>query len=287
MFLDKVSIICFLASYTVALAAELTQFWRRSAATRWATLLFAGAGLVAHTSYLISRSQQHDLPPLLGSTHDWLLVSAWLAMVLYLGVQFWNPQLSLGVFCLPVVVTLVIVSRFVSTSPNPQVGQLYVWSMLHASFWVFGILGVLLAFLVSLMYLAQHYRLKHKRSELPALHLFSLERLSRMNWWLVILSVPMLTLGMITGLWMIYLSKTGTHPVSLLSLTVAVNGAMWVAMAVLFGWMLGAKNPTGRVVAWRTALACLFMILTLFVMKLVSADGIHGPATTPVASSPL
>jgi hypothetical protein len=286
MHLDKVSVICFLASYSVALALELTQFLRRSQVVRWATLGFTTAGLLAQTIYLVVRSRQHDLPPLLGSTHDWLLVAAWLAVVLYLGIQLWNRELSLGVFCLPAVVLLVAASRLVSFSPAPQVTQLYWWIMLHASFWAFGILGVVLALLVSLMYLVQHSRLKHKLAALPALHLLSLERLSRINWWLVVVSVPLLTLGMISGFWLIYLSKGGEHPVDVISVAVAANGAVWIGMAVLFGWLLSAKHPAGRAVAWRTLLACLFLLATLLVMKLMSADRIHGGAAAPVASRP-
>lgn len=274
--LDKVSLICFLASYAVALLLELTQFLRRSLAMRWAAIAFTVAGLVAHTAYLMVRSRQLDLPPLLGSTHDWLLVSAWLGVVLYLGIQVWNQQLSLGVFCLPVVLLLVGSSRFVGASPMPQMAEMRQWGMVHASFWVFGMLGVMLAVLVSLMYLVQHSRLKQKQLELPALQLFSLERLNRMNWWLIVVSVPLLTLGMLSGLWMIHLSKQSAHPVNLLSLSVGVNAAVWGAMAVLFGWLLAGRHRTGRIIAWRTLLAGCFMLATFLAMKLTSTDKIHG-----------
>lgn len=276
--LDNVSVFCFLASYSVALALELTQFLRRSSAMRWGAMAFAAAGLVAHTAYLIVRSRQHDLPPLLCSSHDWFLVSAWMAVVLYLGVQFWNQKLSLGIFCLPVILGLVITARFVRDTTNPNVGDMRWWGMLHASFWAFGILGVVLALLVSVMYLVQHWRLKHKHAELPALHLFSLARLSRMNWWLVVVSVPLLTLGMLSGLWMVHLSKQGANPVDLFSLPVLANAIVWGVMAMLFGWLLAGRAQTGRIVAWRTLLACLFLLMTLITMKLTSADTMHNPA---------
>lgn len=276
MQLENVTLFCFFASYSVALALEGTQFLRRSQAMRWGTIGFTLAGLLAQTIYLIVRSRQVELPPLLGSSHDWLLVSSWLVVVLFLGVQLWNRELSLGIFVFPLVLILVGSARFVSQAPNPRIGIAYWWSMLHASLWVFGILGVSMALIVSLMYLVQHYRLKHKRAELPALHLLSLERLSRMNWWLIILSVPLLTLGMLTGLWMTYLTGQADQPVNLMSVAFAANAAIWMAMATLFGWLLAAKHPTGRGVAWRTLLACSFLLTTLLIVKLLSADGIHG-----------
>ena len=218
---------------------------RRSHLVRWGTIGFAAAGLVAQTAYLTIRSQHADLPPLLGSTHDWLLVLSWLAVVLYLGIQIWNRELSLGIFLLPLVTLLVGASRYVSTTSNPRIQTGYWWSMFHASLWVFGFLGMSLALIVSVMYLVQHYRLKHKKAELPALHLLSLERLGRLNWWLIILSVPLLTLGMGTGIWMSYLSTANDQPVNLVNIAFMIIAALWVAMAMLFGWLLVAKHPTG------------------------------------------
>ncbi len=276
MQLSNVSLFCFFASYVSAFALEMTQFMRRSHVMRWAAIGFAVAGLLAQTIYMVVRSRQHELPPLLGSTHDWLLVFAWLVIVFYLGVQAWNRELSIGVFFLPLALILIGASRYARDLPNPRLGQIYWWGMVHASFWVFGILGVALALIVSVMYLVQHYRLKHKQSELPALHLLSLERLNRINWWLIVLSVPHLTLGLITGLWMAHLTAYGENPVSLASPTFVADALVWVAMALLLGWMLTARHPTGRTVAWRTILACGFLLLVFLVMNLLGTDGIHG-----------
>ena len=275
MHLEHVTVFCFFASYSCTLLLELTQFLRHSKAMRWTSLGFAAAGLFAQTIYLVVRSRQSDLPPLLGSTHDWLLVSAWLVVVLYLGMKLWDADLSAGVFVMPLVLLLVGTSRFVSSSPNPRIAQSYWWSMVHASLWVFGILGVVLALVVSLMYLLQHNRLKHKRAELPALHMLSLERLNKINWWLIVTSVPLLTLGMITGLWMSYLSQESERPVNLINVEFLANSLIWGAMAVLFGWLVRSKRAAGKSVAWRTIFACGFLLATLLAIKLLSVDGIH------------
>ena len=283
MQLQNVTIFCFFTSYLSALILELTQFLRQSRVMRWSSMVLTAAGLFAQTIYLVERSRQTDLPPLLASTQDWVLVSAWLAIAFYLGIKIWDRSLSVGVFVLPIALLLVASSRYVSDQPNPRVAISYQWSMVHASFWVIGILGVLLALVMSVMYLMQHYRLKHKKAELPALHLLSLERLNRLNWWLIIISVPLLTLGMITGLWMSYLSAGSDQPVSLVNVAFIANALIWVAMTVLFGWLLVAKNATGRLVAWRTILACLFLIVTLLAIKFLSADSIHARKPKPVA----
>lgn len=275
MRLEHVTVFCFFASYSCCLLLELAQFLRQSRSMRWVSMGFAVAGLIAQTIYLIVRSRQSDLPPLLGSTHDWLLVSAWLVVVMYLGMKAWDAELSAGVFVMPLVLVLVGSSRFVSLSPNPRIAQSYWWSMIHAALWVLGILGVVLALVVSLMYLLQHNRLKHKRAELPALHLFSLERLNRLNWWLIVTSVPLLTLGMITGLWMSYLTQGSERPVNLANVEFVANSLIWAAMAVLFGWLVRSKKAAGKLVAWRTILACGFLLATLLAIKFLSVDGIH------------
>ncbi len=275
MQLANVTILCFFASYTAALVLELTQFIRQSQVMRWSALGISAAGFLAQTIYLVERSRQTALPPLLASSHDWLLVSAWLAIVFYLGIKFWDRSLSIGLFILPLVLLLVGSSRFASTTPNPDVKIAYELTMIHASFWVFGIFGVILSLVMSMMYLLQHSRLKHKKAQLPALHLLSLERLNKINWWLIVVSVPLLTLGMVTGLWMSYLRAGSDHAVNLANFGFIAFGLVWVAMTFLFGWLLVSKNATGRLVAWRTLLACGFLLVTLLAIRFLSADNIH------------
>jgi len=76
----NITVFCFLASYLVASVLEVIRLRGKSVINLWMMKGFAAAGLVAHTWYLINRAQQTNLPPLLSSTHDWLLVLAWLAM---------------------------------------------------------------------------------------------------------------------------------------------------------------------------------------------------------------
>ena len=104
---ERISLVCFFSSYLVAWLLELTQLSHASRLNRWAAIVFSAGGLIAQTAYLIVRSRRHDLPPLVGSVHDWLLVLAWLAVLLCLGLQLWNRQSAIGIFCLPVVLVLV------------------------------------------------------------------------------------------------------------------------------------------------------------------------------------
>jgi ABC-type uncharacterized transport system permease subunit len=274
--MHDVKLICFFSSYLVALALEATQLLRKLRINRWAAVAFTAAGLVAHTAYLIARSRDADLPPLLSSTHDWLLVLSWLAVVLYLFVELCRPQLSLGLFVLPLVLVLVGVTRFVSTQPNPNLGPLRGLGMLHASLLVVGTAGVFVAFVASLMYLVQHRRLKQKQAEPEGLHLLSLETLSRANWWSVVVSVPLLTLGMASGVWLSLRSQSTDLPIDLGRGEFVVLAVLWSAMVALFVWLVATRKAAGRLVAWRTVWACGFLLLTMLLLQLFSSGGIHG-----------
>lgn len=247
--------------------------------SRWLALGFAAAGLAAQTAYLIVRSRAVDLPPLVGSTHDFLLVLAWLAIVLYLFLELADRKLALGLFVLPIVLVLVGVAAFVSKQPNEQMNQVRALErlgMLHASLLVFGMAGVATSLVASLMYLVQHRRLKHKQAEPQGLHLLSLEKLNSLNWWAIVVSVPLLTLGMASGVWLSYLSKQTAHPIPLDRPEFFVYGALWIGMAVLFLWLLLARRPAGRVVAWRTLWACGFLLATILFLGVFSSGGVHG-----------
>src|SRR6188474_3019717 len=106
-----VTVFCFLASYLVAFVLELSRLLGRSRISRFVMVGFAVAGFIAHTWYLLNRHAQTHLPPLLASTHDWMLVLAWVLVLFYLFLTLilsWSQQdLAVGVFALPVVLALV------------------------------------------------------------------------------------------------------------------------------------------------------------------------------------
>lgn len=284
--LEHVTLFCFFASYLLALLLELTQFLRPGQLARWGSILLTAAGLVAHTAYLLVRSRDSQLPPLLSSAHDWLLVLSWLLVVQLLALMVWNRHSATALFALPPVVVMVGAARFVSQSTDRVLVDLYGWKMLHASLWVLGIAGCCGCFVLSLMYLVQHRRLKRKLAEPSELRLFSLERLSRWNWWLVIVSVPVMTLAMATGVFLAIWSRGSDQPVSLVQSGFLLTAVLWLAMALLFGWLATARRPGGRNVAWRTVWACGILLVMLLAQQLFVQGGIHGNVTGPEPTPP-
>tara|TARA_B100000029_G_scaffold381923_1_gene377100 strand:- start:153 stop:1025 length:873 start_codon:yes stop_codon:yes gene_type:complete len=272
-----VTIFCFLASYLVAFALELVRLRKPGRVGVLVGGLFSLAGFVAHTWFLWNRGKEAELPPLLSSSQDWTLVLAWLAVGLYLFLIACDRKLSIGVFLYPLVLMLVGVSYLLADSPSDlavaEEAARNGWAMLHVSSLVLGAAGVLIGTVLSLMYLWQHRRLRHKSMAAGGLSLPSLERLARMNWWSVMVSVPLLTIGMGTGLVLLLSGTAKTPELSLSDPVVVANGLSWLGLVGLFGWLLLRPTATGKQVAWRTLLACGFLLVTVVGLSVLTSSG--------------
>lgn len=282
--MSNVSVFCFLASYLVAFVLECLRLVNRGKFTHLGSILFAAAGLVAHTFYLLERSRAANLPPLLSSTHDWLLVLAWLAIAFYLFLSVVDRTLSIGLFLLPLVLVLVGAAYFVSSEPNRLIASsgdaardaFHYWAMLHATLLVFGIGVVMLGLVFSIMYLVQHRRLKRKAAMQTGLTLPSLQRLARLNWWAVILSVPLLTLGMATGIGLAIADRENAMDM-VQDPVVVVNGVLWLFMVAFFSWLITTRRTTGKQVAWLTLWAFGFLLVTVIgLLVAVGGDSLSG-----------
>lgn len=266
----EVSVFCFLASYVVTLGLEGVRLLKQTVINRVFLLAFGIAGLTAHTIYLVIRSQKSGLPPLLSSSHDWVLVLAWITVLFYIVLTAVDRNLLVGLFLLPLVLILIASTYFISDSPNTMMDAEREWKMLHAGLLVVGIAGVIMGIVLAMMYLFQHHRLKHKQTMKNGLKLPNLERLARMNWWAVVLAVPTLTLGMATGVGLGWYSRQGESPISFTDPVIVGNSVAWLVMIVFFAWLLTTKRPTGKQVAWLTVWSCGFLLVTLIGLQVLS-----------------
>jgi ABC-type transport system involved in cytochrome c biogenesis permease subunit len=280
MWMEKVSVFCFLASYVVATAFAFLRFRGQSKLNHTLTVGATAAGFFAHTTYLLVRGRNADLPPLMASSHDWLLVLAWVAVLIYLFLTMLDWQLPLGAFVLPVVLVLVSASRFVSLEPNPLVTARQLseqaargWVMLHVSMLIFGIVGVIGGLILATMYLIQHRRLKHKHGMQNGIALPSLARLARWNWWAVVISVPTLTLGLAAGVLLGIVAKPNSVQLSFGDPLVVGSGISWLVMLGLFCWLVSTKRAAARQVALLTVWACGFLLLTIIGLQVLTGSG--------------
>lgn len=280
----NISVFCFLASYLLTFVLEWTRLLRRSSINQFVTLLVAAAGFVAHSLYLWMRGRELAMPPLLSSGHDWLLVLAWTTMLFYLFLMLFDPNLGIGLFLLPLVLLLIGATYFVSgSSPDVPLDARYGRILLHAASIMFGMAGIILGLVLSMMYLFQHSRLKHKQRLKGGLTLPSLERLARLNWWAIVVSVPLLTVGMVTGIWVAVASQKGAAPL-ITDPVILGNGVVWILMISFLVWLVKTRRPAGRQVAWLTIWAFGFLLVTLVGLQIVTG-GAHVELSSPSVSA--
>ena len=271
---SRIGVGCFLATYAVVFCLEWLRLIGRSQINRALILLGGGIGLLTHTFYLIVRFNTTQLPPLLSSSQDWLLVLAWLAVVSYLFLTALDRDLAVGIFLLPIVLILIAATYFVSDLPNRQLDSLYGWKMLHAALLVLGMLGVLVGFVLSMMYLVQQWRLRHHQMTPTGLGLPNLEKLARLNRWAVIIAVPLLTLGMGTGVGLGLYAKSNQVSIPFNDPVIIGSSVSWLAMFALFVWLMATPRTTGRQVASLTLWAAGFLILTLLGLQVATGKKI-------------
>jgi len=277
-FLAQVHIYCFLLSYLVSLCCEILQMLRRTGTpARLLIVCVTSAGFVAHTVFLVTRSQEAGLPPLLASQQDWLLVLAWLGSLLYLILLLTHRQMAHGLFMLPAILLLIVVAIFVSDQGSGNLQQVAMrrWGMFHAASLVLGIGAVAGASISGLMYLLHHHRLRSRSSWLNNLTLPSLENLTVWNRWLVVFSVPCLTIGLLTGFLLILWSRSSdvSRSISWTDPTILTTIVVWLAMVILLVRLLSSSHQTGKAVAQLSFLSGGFLLITVLGPMLLAGSG--------------
>lgn len=197
--ISGISILCFAASYATALLLEISRLFFQSRVRGAILLGFAGAGLLAHTLFLVYRATSASIAPL-SSEFDWYLVAAWGLTAVYVYSTFSHPRVAVGLFILPLVLALIAVAEFVARrTPFPRTQASQFWGAVHGAFLLLGVIAVLGGFAAGLMHLVQSYRLKHKLRPMQGLQLPSLEWLEHVNTRAIFISTVMLVIGFLSG----------------------------------------------------------------------------------------
>jgi Cytochrome C assembly protein len=289
-FLSQVHLSCFALSYLAAFCCDALRLrMHKTSGLRWSVLVFTVAGLIAHTAWLIVRSQSDGLPPLVRSGQDWLLVLAWLGAVLSLALQVTHPGLPNGLFLLTPVLGLIVASLFASEGPTASLDSVVMrrWGMLHASSLVIGIGCVFVGSISALVYLLHFRRIRSHEPSSAWLPLPSLEQLSAVNRWMITASVPMLTVGMISGFMLIgeFRQTASTRSINWTDPTIIATMIVWAVMVLVLGRMLLVKRQSGKALAQLTLLSGCFLVITVLAPMLLSQGGaidtFHGQHDIP------
>lgn len=259
-FLERITVFCFAASYTVALALELWHLAAPRPVLRLVSLGFGGAGLLAHSFYVFVQPLPLATP--LGS----LLFLAWILAVFYLYGSVHHKRTAWGLFVLPLVLGLIVLAKLVPATPDAGgtvwqdfSGERF-WGMIHGILVLLAAVGICVAFLASVMYLVQLRRLRAKRPPGHGMQMLSLERLETMNRRAILWAFPLLTAGLIAGV------ALQVHQGHLLvgweSPKIVSALGLWLVFAILLYLRYGA-HARGRQVALLTLVAFAILICAL------------------------
>lgn len=253
--MDRVTIVCFIASYTVALGLELLYQARPLPVLRWLALAFGAAGLTAQTIFLAVQR-----PPLIWQ-FGWMLLLAWVLAIFYLIGSVHHRRLSWGLFVLPLVLALVGLGAAFGQPPesgHPPEKLLALptaWKTIHEGLLLLASIGLCVGFLASSMYLVQAHRLRAKTLPSQGLRLWSLERIEAMNRRAIVLAFPLLTAGILVGVVLMWHENLSgwSDP------RVVATGVLWAAFAVLVYLRYG-YHLRGRPVALLTIVTFALLV---------------------------
>ncbi|GIW82270.1 MAG: cytochrome c assembly protein [Gemmatales bacterium] len=257
--IERVTTLCFAASYAVAMIFELVHQYRPRPIMRLFSTIAGGAGLFAHSVFLLV--QRPGLSTQFGS----LLLLAWIVAVFYWFGSLHRSRSSWSLFALPLVLGLVLLAVVwtpmgtATTIPVVQNWEQF-WGILHGSLLLLAGVGICVGFMASVMYLVQAQRLKVKTPPGKGIPLLSLERLEVMNRRALNLAFPLLTAGVLVGA--ILMLQEGVLERGWLDAKVIGSLVLWGVFVLLLYLRYGAHLP-GKRLAILTIVAFALLLITL------------------------
>ena len=191
-----------LTFYFAATIGSVIELFKGSKATSRLILICAGVGFVFHTANIIFRyvDAQH-LP--ITSLHEASSFFSWCIVLIFFFLEYRYNLALLGPFTMPVVFVLMLSSSMLPREIRPlsPVLQSY-WLGIHTFLAFLGDAAFAMASGIGLMYLIQEHHLKSKHLGGLFQRLPNLQILDEVNYKLITLGFPLLTLAIITGaLW--------------------------------------------------------------------------------------
>jgi ABC-type transport system involved in cytochrome c biogenesis permease subunit len=262
---EKITLTCFGASYAVAMFLEVLHLLWPRVVPRFLGLLFGAAGLLAHTLFLIHTFFYAAQGPRLSSQLGSTLFLAWILAIFYLYGSIHHRRQAWAVFVLPLVLLLLGLAMLFPLEREELAGSGWFrgkqfWTLVHAGLLLLAAVGVCVGCVASVMYLVQARRLRDKIPPQQGIRLFSLERLEEMNRRAITLAFPLLTAGLLIGLFRVA-PRLPEAPVWT-DLRVLGAAVLWVVFALLL-YLRYAAHLRGRRLALLTILTFGLLLFTL------------------------
>jgi cytochrome c-type biogenesis protein CcsB len=238
-----------------------------------AALAALGVGLLSHgCAIAIAAVRIHRLP--VTDVRSALSFYAFLVTLTFFCLYLRYRMASLGVFMLPFVFVLTLISAFRPAQSFDLSAFRGGWLAVHIISTILGYTGFFLSFMAAVMYLIQEKELKSKTPHTFYYRLPSLEQCDELYYRSLLFGLPLLTLGILTGF--IWASRTWKGPWEFDPKIVA-SLLSWLIYLVLFSTRMSG-GWRGRRAAYVAIFGFVTLMVTFLGISLVS--GPHGYVPT-------
>jgi ABC-type transport system involved in cytochrome c biogenesis permease subunit len=276
MWLERITVFCFAASYGLALVLELLHLLRPHSWVNLLSTILGGAGLLAHTLFLAAAFFLSPQGPPLASPYGSLLFIAWILAIFYFYGALHHRRQAWGVFVLPLVLFLVVLASAIPQGREEASSSMQ-WlrgdrllPLAHGLLLLLAAVGVCVGFVASVMYLVQSHRLRNKSLPGHGVKLMSLERLEAMIRHAIVTAFPLLSAGVLVGI-VLLIPRVGQ--MDWLDLRIISAVVLWLVFALLvylrYGYHLRARR-----VAMLTIVAFALLVCTLAASHSVVQGGV-------------
>ena len=185
--------------YFSATILSIVELLKGSKATSRAILIVAVIGFILHTGSIIFRYLEAGHLPI-SSLHEASSFFSWCIVLIFFSLEYHYRLDLLGPFTMPIVFILMLSSSMLPKEIKPlsPVLQSY-WLGIHTFLAFLGNAAFAMAFGIGIMYLIQEHHLKSKRLNGLFQRLPNLQILDEVNYKLITIGFPLLTLAIITG----------------------------------------------------------------------------------------
>ncbi|MCI0468957.1 MAG: c-type cytochrome biogenesis protein CcsB [Nitrospirae bacterium] len=249
-----------LTFYFAATVLSVVDFFKGAAGSSRLMISATSGGFVIHTAAIVYRLFSAGYLPI-ASMHDASSFFAWCIVLIFLLLELRYKIGIVGSFILPIVFILMLSSSVLPRGIPPLSPQFQsYWFGIHTFIAFLGNAAFAVAFGVGIMYLMQEHNLKSKRLKGLFKKLPSLQVLDEINYKMIALGFPLLTITIITGaLWSenIWGAYWRWDPKEVWSLITWLIYAAIIHIRITAGWR-GRRSAVLSILGFMAALFTFF-----------------------------
>ncbi len=237
-------------------------------------------GLIAHSIFLVNQftltAMDGERPQLLANWFQWAVLGAWGLALSCTLLTIRNPNGSMGLFLIPMVLILIGLAQFMVSAPAFELDTtVNLWRAIHGVSLLVGTMFIVFGLAFGLMYLFQSHRLKLRSQKRSRIKLPTLEFLQSMNRLSLLASALGVAVGLLSGVMMNF-NQQG-HVAWLSGETVFTFALfVWVTIAALLEMTTGSSLG-GRRSAYLVIANFIFLVVVMTSVLFSS----HGQPSKP------